>query len=93
MLAAWQAMHSDHGADALIGGESYGGLLAYEAIRSGGIAPRGAVFLSPAFGLHFRGISSVDALDLAGGGSVPTAPTASCRGRDQQPFAMWPDRT
>ncbi len=54
VLAAWQAMQSVHGGAALIGGESYGGLLAYEAVRSGRIAPRGAVFLSPAFGLNFH---------------------------------------
>lgn len=54
VLAAWHEMQTIGTADALIGGESYGGLLAYEAIRSGGVVPRGAVFLSPAFGLRFH---------------------------------------
>ncbi len=54
VLATWQAMQEERTTRALIGGESYGALLAYEAVRSGGITPQGAAFLSPAFGLHYH---------------------------------------
>ena len=54
VLAAWQAMQADPAPSVLIGGESYGALLAYEAVRLGAASPSGAIFLSPAFGLHYH---------------------------------------
>jgi alpha-beta hydrolase superfamily lysophospholipase len=53
--AVWQAMQAAGPVPLkLAGGESYGAFVTYCAIRFGGLAPDGAVFLSPAFGLHFH---------------------------------------
>ncbi len=55
VAAAWRAMCAEGPpALSLAGGESYGAFVTYCAIRSGDIAPDAAVFLSPAFGLHFH---------------------------------------
>jgi alpha-beta hydrolase superfamily lysophospholipase len=51
----WRAMRAAGPvALTLAGGESYGAVVTYCAIRSGDIAPDAAVFMSPAFGLHFH---------------------------------------
>ena len=55
VLAVWQAMEAgDPVPMRLAGGESYGAFVTYCAIASGEMSPDGAVFLSPAFGLHFH---------------------------------------
>ena len=55
VAAAWRAMcAAGPAALNLAGGESYGAFVTYCAIRSGDMAPDGAVLASPAFGLHFH---------------------------------------
>ena len=55
VTAVWAAMQERGRATrTFLGGESYGALTSYLAIRSRNVDPDGAVFLSPAFGLHFR---------------------------------------
>ena len=55
VIAAWQAMRAAGPVPLLLaGGESYGALLTYCAIRSGDIEPDGVTLLSPAFGLNYH---------------------------------------
>ncbi len=48
------AMTRDTDLPAWAGGESYGGLLAYSAVKAGLLHPSACVFLSPAFGIFYR---------------------------------------
>jgi alpha-beta hydrolase superfamily lysophospholipase len=55
VAAVWEAMRAAGPVPLMLaGGESYGAFVTYCAIRSGDVEPNGAVFLSPAFGLHFH---------------------------------------
>ncbi len=56
MDAEWTfaAMRRDSDLPLWAGGESYGGLLAYSAVKEGLLAPSACLFLSPAFGIHYR---------------------------------------
>jgi len=56
MDAEWTfaAMRRDTDLPAWAGGESYGGLVAYSAVKAGLIAPSACLFLSPAFGIYYR---------------------------------------
>ncbi len=50
----FEAMTRDGNLPAWTGGESYGGLLAYSAVKAGLIDPSACLFLSPAFGIFYR---------------------------------------
>ncbi|MDA8346507.1 MAG: alpha/beta fold hydrolase [Thermaerobacter sp.] len=55
VVFVWRAMKATGPKPmSLIGGESYGALLSYWAVRAHGLDPDGALFLSPAFGLNFH---------------------------------------
>jgi len=55
VVAVFEAMRAAGPCPLLLtGGESYGALLTYDAIRSGAIVCDGVALLSPAFGLHFH---------------------------------------
>ena len=53
------AMSRDSDLPLLAGGESYGALLAYSAVRRGLIAPAACLFMSPAFGIFYKPSPSV----------------------------------
>jgi alpha-beta hydrolase superfamily lysophospholipase len=48
------AMTRDSDLPAIAGGESYGALLAYSAVKRGLITPGACLFMSPAFGIFYR---------------------------------------
>jgi len=54
--AAWafDAMAKGSDLPCWAGGESYGGLVAYSAIKAGRVQPQACLFLSPAFGIFYR---------------------------------------
>ena len=51
---AFAAMSRTSDLPVMAGGESYGGLLAYSAVKAGLIRPSACIFLSPAFGIFYR---------------------------------------